>query len=393
MVENFKDFSVSKIPQIIFGIGASSKLGELTGRYGRKALLVTGLDSYNSTLIQKRVESALSLKKIQHVRYPISGEPSPEIIDDAILRFREEKIEVVIAVGGGSVMDAGKAIAAMLITDGSVLDYLEGIGTKTPPGIRLPIIAVPTTSGTGSEATKNAVISRFGENGFKRSFRHDNYVPDFAVIDPELIVSCPKNTTAASGMDAFTQLLESYISTMATPMIDALALSGIERIARSLEKAYSNGNNINARSDMAYAALVSGITLSNAGLGVIHGYAQPLGSLFPIPHGIVCGSLMGIVNRYTVRKLRQGKKENIFLEKYASIGKLFTEKSSMNNDYYIDLLLEKIENYSTKFEIPKLSVFGINETNLDAIVMRTGLKNHPVNFTPEELKEIIRERL
>jgi alcohol dehydrogenase class IV len=393
MVENFKEFSVSKIPQIIFGIGASSKLGELAGRYGRKVLLVTGLDSYNSTLIQKRVESALSLKKIHHLRYPISGEPSPEIIDDAILRFKEEKIEVVIAVGGGSVMDAGKAIAAMLITDGSVFDYLEGIGSRLPSGFRLPIIAVPTTSGTGSEATKNAVISRFGENGFKRSFRHDNYVPDFAVIDPELIVSCPKNTTAASGMDAFTQLLESYISTMASPMIDALALSGLERIARSLEKAYSNGNDINARSDMAYAALISGITLSNAGLGVIHGYAQPLGSLFPIPHGIVCGTLMGIVNRYTVRKLRQLKDESIFLEKYANIGRLFTEKSSMNRDYYIDLLLETIDNYSIKFEIPKLSVFGINETNLDTIVMRTGIKNHPANLTPEELKEILRERL
>jgi alcohol dehydrogenase class IV len=393
MVENLRNFSFSKIPQIIFGAGTSAGLGKLAAIYGKRTLLVTGTSSYNSTFIKERIEKSLDLKNLEYLSYAISGEPSPTIIDQATSMFRKENIDVVIAIGGGSVMDAGKAIAAMLITEGTVFDYLEGVGTKTPPGIRLPLIAVPTTSGTGSEATKNAVISRFGKNGFKRSFRHDNYVPDYAVIDPELVLSCPQNTTAASGMDAFTQLLESYISTEANPLNDALAFSGLEHIARSIKRAFENGNDIDARTDMAYAALISGITLSNGGLGIIHGYAQPLGSLFPIPHGIVCGSLMGIVNQFTILKLRKENPGSIFLDKYSKIGRLFSKESGKNEDYYIDCLIDTIHSYIEEFKFPKLSLYGVNETSLNDIISRTGLKNHPVNFTSEELKEILRARL
>jgi len=393
MVENIRNFSFSKIPQIIFGTGTITGLGKLAINYGKRALLVTGTSSYNSTFIKERVEKSLDSNNLEYLSYPISGEPSPTIIDQATSMFRKEKIDVVIAIGGGSVMDAGKAIAAMLITEGSVFDYLEGVGTKIPPGLRLSLIAVPTTSGTGSEATKNAVISRFGENGFKRSFRHDNYIPDYALIDPELMLSCPQNTTAASGMDAFTQLLESYISTEANPLNDALAFSGLEHIARSIKRVFENGNDIDARTDMAYAALISGITLSNGGLGVIHGYAQPLGSLFPIPHGIVCGSLMGTVNQLTVLKLRKESPKSVYLDKYAKIGKLFSKDTGRSDDYYIDHIIETIHSYVEEFKFPKLTVYGVNETSLNDIISRTGIKNHPVNFTSEELKDIIRARL
>jgi alcohol dehydrogenase class IV len=393
MVENLRNFSISNIPKIIFGTGTTNKLGKLAILYGKRVLLIRGGSSYNSTSIKERIEKTLYSEKLEFLSYSVSGEPSPAIIDEAAVLFRKEKIDAVIAIGGGSVMDAGKAIAAMMMTEGSVFDYLEGVGTKIPPGLRLPLIAIPTTSGTGSEATKNAVISKFGENGYKRSFRHDNYVPDYAVIDPELMLSCPNNTTAASGMDAFTQLLESYISTEANPMNDALALSGMEHIARSLMNAYNNGSDISSRAGMAYAALISGITLSNSGLGVIHGFAQPLGSLFPIPHGIVCGSLMGVVNQETVLKLRNESPKSDYLEKYAKIGKLFTNESGKKDDYYIDHLIETIHNYVEIFKMPKFSVYGVNETSLNDIVSRTGLKNHPVKFTNDELKDILRARL
>jgi alcohol dehydrogenase class IV len=393
MVGSFQNFIFAKIPQIIFGIGFIDQLGKIAGCYGRKILLVTGSNSYDMTLIKKRVENTLSLQNLDYLRYPVSGEPSPLIIDEAVGLFKKEGIDAVVAVGGGSVMDAGKAISVMLVTEGNVKDYLEEVGTRQSSGQRLPLIAIPTTSGTGSEATKNAVISEFGDHGFKKSLRHDNYVPDCALIDPELTISCLPHITAASGMDAFTQLLESYLSTTSSTMTDALAISGLVRIARSLKNAYLHGDNLEARTDMSYAALISGITLSNAGLGVIHGFAQPLGSLFPVPHGVVCGTLMGVANRYTVSKLRLCESKTQYLEKYASVGRLFSDDQSMSKDYYIDLLLHTIEEYIEEFKIPRLSVYHIYEDNLDDIVAQTGIKNHPVAFYREELKEMVRSRL
>ncbi len=393
MVKSVKAFSFAKTPEILFGEGSISSLGKLISIHGNNIVLITGGSSYENSTTKNKIEKSLRESRLRYMRYPVIAEPSPGIIDSVVSELRHRKVKSVVAVGGGSVMDAGKAISAMIKEEGSVKDYLEGVGTKTPSGKKLPFVAIPTTSGTGSEATKNAVISELGPDGFKKSLRHKNYVPDLAIIDSELTVNCPPDITASSGMDAFTQLLESYLSVKANAMSDALALSGLNCIANSLMEAFIHGKNHLARADMSYAAMLSGISLSNAGLGVIHGFAQPLGSLFPIPHGIVCGGLMGVVNRITVEKLRKSETGNYYLDKYALIGKLFNKSDGKNDDFYIDAFLDVIDKLVEEMNIPRLNQFGVSEKDLNAIIQQTSLKNHPVSFSEEELHEILCKRL
>lgn len=392
-IEMVRDFTFSHTPKIHFGINSCSRITHEILSFGKNILLVTGDRSYSHTNIQPAIEKYFLREDLSWNRYIVSGEPSPLVVDSAVEKYREKQIDVVVAIGGGSVIDAGKAIAAMMKEKGGVKDYLEGVGTKRPSGNRLPLIALPTTSGTGTEATKNAVISEIGKDGFKKSLRHENYVPDVAIVDPELTMECPPEITASSGMDAFTQLLESYISSSATPITDKLAISGLEAVARSLKAAFIDGNNTEARTDMSYAALLSGITLANAGLGVIHGFAQPLGSLFPIPHGVVCGTLMGSVNRLTVKRLKQNYPTSIFLEKYANVGRIFASNRNLKREQAIQILSEVIDQFTEDLCIPRLGEYGVKENDFDVIISHTGLKNHPVKLSADDLKQILSQRL
>jgi len=389
MVTALPAFQLSRLPALYFGKGSVEFLGKILTGYGQNVLLVTGNQSFESNGI--REIAGKQMKKSS--RISVKGEPTPAVIDEAVNISKDKNIDVVVAVGGGSVIDSGKAIAAMITEKASVKNYLEDVGTMKPSGNRLPFIAIPTTAGTGSEATKNAVISQYGKNGFKKSLRHDNYIADAAIIDPLLTVSCSPALTAATGMDAFTQLLESYLSLKSNLITDSLALAGIELIGRSLVKAFNDGKDIEARSDMAFAAYLSGITLANAGLGVVHGFAQPLGSLFPVPHGVVCSSLMGIVNRLTVDKLKTTDPQSTILKKYASAGRRFLNDAGLSDEMAVNKLLDTIDEMISSFRLPRLAEFGITETDFTSIISNTQMKNHPIHLDSDDLKKILKQRL
>ncbi|MCU0457917.1 MAG: iron-containing alcohol dehydrogenase [Bacteroidales bacterium] len=400
-----KSFRLARMPHIIFRAGAVRDLPDQAVGYGGRILLVTGVRSFTESPQALRLREQLAALGVEMHQVTVTGEPSPVTVDEAVSNLKGAGITLVAGIGGGSVMDAGKAISAMLTVGGSVTDYLEVVGSREHPGTKVPFIAVPTTSGTGSEATKNAVISQVGKGGFKRSLRHDNFVPDVALIDPELTLNCPPDITAAAGMDCFTQLAEAYLSTKSNEFTDALALQGMEAIKRSLVRSYTDGDDINARSDMSFAALMSGICLANAGLGAVHGLAGTIGALHEIPHGAVCGTLMAAANKINVRELRRlsqagseavkntGPEISASLEKYATLGRLFADAARKNNDWYIDFFIDFLFALTYRLSLPRLGTFGLEKDNIADIVSQSDVKNNPVNLSFDQRAEIIFGRL
>ena len=388
-----KPFSFARLPLIYFGSGKIADLPRIVSNYGKSVLLVTGARSFMDSRRAGRLFDLFGSNGIAFQHVPVRNEPSPETVDETVEKFRGREIKAVVSIGGGSVIDAGKAISAMLNTPGSIKEYLEVIGTRDHPGTKVPFIAVPTTSGTGSEATKNAVISRVGKEGFKRSLRHDNLVPDAAVVDPELTIDCPPDITAAAGMDCFTQLTEAYLSTKSNEYTDALALEGIRATNRSLLRSFTRGEDINARSDMSFAALTSGICLANAGLGAVHGLAGTIGALYNIPHGVVCGTLMSAANELNVRELRKRGGDEAALVKYADIGRIFADATGKNDSYYVDFFLDYLNALTYRLDLPKLSTYGLGEDDLPVISGQSDVKNNPVRLSAEQLGEILTRRL
>jgi alcohol dehydrogenase len=326
----------------------------------------------------------------------IDHEPTPEAIDSITAAHAELEIDGVIAIGGGSVIDAGKAVSAMLPSGEHIEKFLEGVGNRQPDGSKLPFVAVPTTAGTGSEASANAVITRPGPEGYKRSLRHDNYIPDFALIDAELMTSCPPELTASCSMDAFTQLVEGFLSTRASAFTDGVAWSGLEAVQRSLLRVYQDGEDLQARGDMAYAALCSGIVLANAGLGIIHGLAPALGSMFGIPHGTVCGTLMAAGNELTLKGLHEGidnqHGSTQALSKYRRLDRLFCPdgaEGGKDGQRFIDRLYQLTE----KLQLPKLSAFGAEARQLETIAGMAANKNNPVDLSRADITSLLLKRL
>jgi len=386
-------FQFSSLPEIIFGIGKRNELASAVNSIGTRVLLLTGSSSIHNLGHGEEIISGLRKEKLDLNHEIIAYEPSPSLIDQIVEKYRGSGIQAVVAVGGGSVMDAGKAISAMLPVEGSIRDYLEGIGDREHSGEKIPFIAMPTTSGTGSEMTKNAVISEVGELGFKKSLRHDNFIPELAIIDPEMMLSCPASLTASSGMDAFTQLLESYVSTKANPMTDALALQGLKQIKKYLLRAYLEGeNNIEARSGMALAAMFSGITLAHAGLGLVHGFASPLGGFFHIPHGVVCGSLMAPVFALTIDNMVD-QPEHPAMQKLLIVSKVFADFKYKQDSEYLQAFKEKLIHMNKLLEMPGLSEFGFQETSIPKVVDHTSHKQHPCQLTREQMSDALKSRL
>ncbi|MDQ1363529.1 MAG: hypothetical protein QG652_1390, partial [Pseudomonadota bacterium] len=248
-------FSIARLPRIEFGHGVFSRTAEICLQYGRKVLLVTGSNSFQYSGNFLKLKQDFDSHGIEFRLCKVPGEPSPQLVDAAVKQFANENLDVVLGIGGGSALDAAKAIAGLLRIRNSVMDYLEGVGPELPyNGPAVPFIAVPTTAGTGSEATKNAVLSVQGKNGFKKSFRHDRLVAEHAIIDPSLLASCPADVIAANGMDALTQLIESCVSTRANPFTDALCISGLRAVRDGLLALYENPASKQAQYHMAYAS-------------------------------------------------------------------------------------------------------------------------------------------
>ncbi len=388
-----KSFQFSRLPLIYFGSGKLNLLPGLIKRYGTEIVLVTNPESFIRSQYAADLFAAFHDNGINYSHVIVPGEPSPDMIDAAADNLADRKIEAIVAIGGGSVLDAGKAVSAMLYRKESVKDFLEGVGTLEHPGTKIPFIALPTTSGTGSEATKNAVISQVGKNGFKKSLRHDNFVPDVALVDPRLTLSCPANITAASGMDCFTQLTESFLSDKASEYTDALALEGLKQIKTSLRTSFLRGDNLEARSGMAFAALTSGICLANAGLGVVHGFASSIGGLFSIPHGVVCGTLMAASNEISVRELRRSGSNPSALLKYVTLGRLFIDEPGKPDDYYVDSFIDYLHELTSELELLRLSEYGIGCGDIVDICRITEQKNNPVRLSPGALQEIVEQRI
>jgi len=391
-------FNFARIPHIIFGIGKLNELYDIIPRFGKNILFVIGEKSLKQSGKWDEIIKNVKDKSINYSYVSISGEPSPTLIDKFAAEFRNKDISVVVGIGGGSVTDAGKAISAMIPKDDSIKNYLEGIGNKIHDGKKIPYIALPTTSGTGSEATKNAVISEIGKKGFKKSLRHDNLIPNIAIIDPELMISCPPSVSAACGLDAFTQLLEAYVSPEGSPLTDALAFSGMKYISESIIQACKSGTtDVNLRAAMAYGSLMSGIALANAGLGIIHGLASPIGGFFNIPHGVVCGTLLAEATKMNIEMLRKEKAiGNMRLKKYAKIGALVIGKPYIEEgkiSYYCSQLIDNLNRWIDELNIDRLGKYGIGQHEVDEIVENTGLKNNPVKLTKESIKEIVSNRI
>jgi alcohol dehydrogenase class IV len=386
-------FSLIRTPRILFGNGQAEALpGLLKGR-GINVLIVTGAKSHRQNTGIAKVLLSLEKEGYRLNFDKVEKEPSPGDIDRIVGRYRQIELDSVVAIGGGSVVDAGKAVSAMLPLEGSVRDYLEDVGTKVHPGIKKFFIAIPTTSGTGSEATSNTVLSETGVNGFKRSMRHENLVPDIAIVDPVLTLGCPAEITAASGMDAFTQLAESYLSVKSGSLTDALALEGIRNIHTCLFKAVTHGDDLEARSGMAYAALLSGITLANAGLGLIHGFASSIGGLYRVPHGVICGTMMGSVNRYNIEALLQQNDITLAHQKYGVLGMLFSGRNDKDLQWYMKYVADYIEVATEKLQIRRLGAFGISEADLERIADVTDHKSNPVKFDRKQLVGMLKARL
>jgi alcohol dehydrogenase class IV len=403
-------FVFARAPRVIFGPGMFKDAASIAAGFGRRVLVVTGSGSLKNSGRWDELCAQLDAKGLEFEHFVFSEEPSPEAVDEAVARHRGPGhggriVDVVLAVGGGSVVDGGKAISAMLPSGDPTMDYLEGVGTRTHDGRKTPFIAVPTTAGTGSEATKNAVLSRIGRylepglaGGFKKSLRHDNFVPDIAIVDPELTLSCPPDISAACGMDAVVQLLESFVSVKASPFTDALCESALPPAGRALAASCKDGaGDIEVRAAMSYASLVSGITLANAGLGLVHGFASAIGGFCRAPHGVICGTLVGAATRAVVTSLRRtGQRgrpgRTDALAKYARAGALVTGHSGPE-EMLVDALVETLDAWVETLNLPRLGRYGVVPGDVEKLAAATSNKEAPIKLSVEEIAAALRERI
>lgn len=378
-------FEFATAGRIVFGQGSTSEIVYTAPSLGRRCLMVTGKNPHRWTSLMDRLRNRGVASEV----YRVPGEPTTETVLKGISAAREHRCDCVIAVGGGSVIDTGKAIAAMITNPGDLLDYLEVVGRAMPlqhPPV--PFVAVPTTAGTGSEVTRNAVIiSR--EHGVKASLRSPLLLPALVVVDPLLTHSLPPEITASTGLDALTQLLESYVSSGANPLTDGICREGLARASRSIRVAYQDGGNITAREDMALASLFSGIALANAKLGAVHGFAAAAGGQCQAPHGLVCACLLPHVEEMNLRALRKRSPDSPAVKRFEEVAQIMTGNPAARAEDGITWLRE----LCSHMKVPQLREIGIEEDIYPELISSarraSSMKGNPIVLTDEELGEIL----
>ena len=382
-------FEFATATRVIFGPGVLREVGPLARRFAPRAFVVAGANP-------RRAEPLLSLLReheVAAITFPVPGEPEIETVQQGVALAKQENCGVVISFGGGSALDAGKAIAAMLSNTGELLDYLEVIGRgKALAEPSAPFIAIPTTAGTGSEVTRNAVLASRAQ-GVKVSLRSPFMLPRVAVVDPELTYDLPPAVTASTGLDALTQLIEPYVCSRANPMTDALCVEGIRRAARSLRAAFADGRNAAARTDMAVASLFGGLALANAGLGAAHGFAGPIGGQFPAPHGAVCAALLPQVMEANLRALRQRQPAAETLRRYEEVARLLTGSATTTAEPGVEWVRKLVADLG----IPSLGHYGLKPEHMAELVEKasqaSSMKANPIVLTRDELAGILQRAL
>ncbi len=378
-------FEFQTAGKIIFGNGKIKELSSnLEGGYS--VLLVRGKQSSSVEVLK----SSLNNGKRQFHEYIIDGEPDINTVRNGVAIAKEFRCDMVIGIGGGSVIDTAKAIAGLANNPGDIFDYLEVVGKGYPlTNPALFLVAIPTTAGTGSEVTKNAVMT-VPDGKIKVSLRSPRLFPRIALVDPQLTYGMPKHISASTGMDALTQVIEPFVSNKAIPITDMFCREGIRRAARSIRRVVLEGDVPEAREDMAFASLMGGLSLANAGLGAVHGFAAPIGGEFHAPHGAICARLLPEATAINVNALREWSAENPALERYAEIAKLLTG----NENATIDDGVEWLRETCTLLDIPGLSTYGIRESDIPGLVAKSknasSMKGNPIPLTDDELATILR---
>lgn len=382
-------FEFATATRIIFGPGTLSDVGTLAAALGRRALVVGGRDRSRLVPLLDRLHA----QGIATTTFHVPGEPTIDMVLEGVRQARENGCDCVVGMGGGSAIDAGKAIAALLTNEGDPLDYLEVIGRgqplTRPPA---PYIAIPTTAGTGAEVTRNAVLAA-PDQRVKVSLRSPLMLPRVALVDPELTFSLPPAVTASTGLDALTQCMEPFVSRAANPLTDAVCREGMQRAARSLRRAFHDGSDAAAREDMAVASLCGGLALANAKLGAVHGFAGPLGGMFPAPHGVICARLLPFVLETNVRALQERAPASPILARYDEIARIVTGDANARAAAGIAW----VQDLCAELAVPPLASFGMTGADIPVVVPKaqraSSMQGNPIALTEEELTRILRQAL
>jgi alcohol dehydrogenase class IV len=378
------NFEFAAPTRIIFGEGRVNDVPKHVTAMGSRVLVVEGASGRGETLARQLREHGATVAVVK-----VASEPTVSLVEWGTALARRERCDVVASLGGGSVIDAGKAIAALIANDAPIRDYLEVIGKGRPLTNRpVPFIAIPTTAGTGAEVTRNAVLMA-EEERVKVSLRSSLMLPAIALIDPELTYSLPRNVTASTGLDALTQCIEPFVSPNANPLSDAVAREGIRRAARALQRAFRDGSDKEARRDMSVASLCGGLALANAKLGAAHGFASPLGGMFPVPHGVACARLLAPVTRANVRALRE-RASSPALERYDEVARLLTGDHAARAEDGATWL----ESLIGELGVPSLATYGVREPDVNRVVAAartaSSMQGNPIVLTDDELAGALR---